>query len=218
MAHRLNIDLSSKPISQKRRVINAERYVALKEEVDKLLANGFIREPYYPNWLANRVMVKKKNNKCRTCQGIEANPEKIKALRNVRSPTKLAYVQSLNAQVATLSWFISKSTDKCVPFFNVLGGNKKFQWMKELHGASSLIIKTTRHGEVYCLSGDDSVCDKHGFSVGRKQDPATKLLCKQEVVGHIKHISADGEARILPSGGIKEVATLLPSPQYRGID
>ncbi|KAL5736657.1 hypothetical protein ACOSQ2_031445 [Xanthoceras sorbifolium] len=47
--------------------MNAKRYAALKEEVDKLLTNGFIRESYYPNWLANPVLVKKKNNKWRTC-------------------------------------------------------------------------------------------------------------------------------------------------------
>ncbi|KAL5763893.1 hypothetical protein ACOSQ2_016488 [Xanthoceras sorbifolium] len=64
-------------------------------------------------------------------QGIEANPEKMKALRDMRSPTKLKHVQNLNGQVAALSRFISKSTDKCVPFFNVLRGNKKFEWTEE---------------------------------------------------------------------------------------
>ena len=45
----------------------AERYAALKEEVDKLLANKFIREAHYPTWVANLVLVKKKNGKWRTC-------------------------------------------------------------------------------------------------------------------------------------------------------
>ena len=63
MAHRLNIDPSFKPVRQKKRAMNAERYVALKEEVEKLLANGFIRESYYPDWLANPVLVKKNNGK-----------------------------------------------------------------------------------------------------------------------------------------------------------
>ena len=37
------------------------------EEVDKLLAAKFIREVYYPVWLANIVMVKKSNGKWRMC-------------------------------------------------------------------------------------------------------------------------------------------------------
>ena len=37
------------------------------EEVEKLLVAGFIREVYYPEWLANVVMVKKSNGKWRMC-------------------------------------------------------------------------------------------------------------------------------------------------------
>ena len=37
------------------------------EEVRKLQDAGFIRKVYYPNWLANVVMVKKANRKWRMC-------------------------------------------------------------------------------------------------------------------------------------------------------
>ena len=37
------------------------------DEVNKLLAANFIREVYYPEWLANVVMVKKANGKWRMC-------------------------------------------------------------------------------------------------------------------------------------------------------
>ena len=40
---------------------------AIKEEVQKLMAAKFIREVYYPDWLANVVMVKKANDKWRMC-------------------------------------------------------------------------------------------------------------------------------------------------------
>uniref|UniRef100_A0A2N9GA19 Uncharacterized protein n=1 Tax=Fagus sylvatica TaxID=28930 RepID=A0A2N9GA19_FAGSY len=40
---------------------------AISDEVEKVLATGFIREVYYPNWLANVVMVKKSNGKWRMC-------------------------------------------------------------------------------------------------------------------------------------------------------
>ena len=39
----------------------------MKEEVDKLISNGFIKESFYPSWLANPVLVKKSNGKWRTC-------------------------------------------------------------------------------------------------------------------------------------------------------
>ena len=37
------------------------------DEVNKLFAANFIREVYYPEWLANIVMVKKANGKWRMC-------------------------------------------------------------------------------------------------------------------------------------------------------
>ena len=47
--------------------MDTERYQVLKEEVDKLLSNGFIKECFYPSWLANPILVKKPNSKWRTC-------------------------------------------------------------------------------------------------------------------------------------------------------
>ena len=37
------------------------------EEVEKLLTTGFIREVYYPEWLANVIMAKKSNGKWCMC-------------------------------------------------------------------------------------------------------------------------------------------------------
>lgn len=55
-------------------------------------------------------------------RGTEANPDKIKALVEMRSPQKPCEVQSLTGQVAALSYFILKVTDKCIPFFKILKG------------------------------------------------------------------------------------------------
>ncbi|XP_070010102.1 uncharacterized protein [Nicotiana sylvestris] len=52
---------------QMRRKFNAAINETVNEEVDKLLANGSIRESKYPQWVANVVMVKKKNEKWRMC-------------------------------------------------------------------------------------------------------------------------------------------------------
>ena len=44
-----------------------ERDKAIAEEVRKLLEANFIQEVYYPDWLANVVMVKKDSGKWRIC-------------------------------------------------------------------------------------------------------------------------------------------------------
>ena len=53
-------------------------------------------------------------------QGIEANPEKIKALIKMQSPRTVKKVQRLTGRVAALNRFISRATDKCLPLFKVL--------------------------------------------------------------------------------------------------
>ena len=63
ITHRLNVSPSFKPIRQKKRVFAPGRDSAIKDEVHKLMAAKFIREVYYPDWLANVVIVKKANGK-----------------------------------------------------------------------------------------------------------------------------------------------------------
>ena len=63
--HHLNVDPEKKLVQQRRRVFAPERNKAIMDEVNKLLAANFIREVYYPEWLANVVMVKKANGKWR---------------------------------------------------------------------------------------------------------------------------------------------------------
>ncbi|XP_074342397.1 uncharacterized protein LOC141679939 [Apium graveolens] len=52
--------------TSKSRLVSGERAIALKEEVDQLLKVGLIKESFYPEWLANPVLVKKPNGKWRT--------------------------------------------------------------------------------------------------------------------------------------------------------
>ncbi|XP_048619845.1 uncharacterized protein LOC125590349 [Brassica napus] len=66
-SHELNVDPTFKPIRQKRRKLGPERSKAVNEEVDRLVDAGFIAEVRYPEWLANPIVVKKKNGKWRIC-------------------------------------------------------------------------------------------------------------------------------------------------------
>jgi len=59
--HSLNVSKTARPIKQKLR-----RFARDKKEA-RLLAVGFIKEVYHPDWLANPVLVRKKNNELRMC-------------------------------------------------------------------------------------------------------------------------------------------------------
>ena len=59
-------------------------------------------------------------------RGIEANLDKIKAVLDMPPPSNIKEVQLLTGRIATLSRFVSKASDKCQPFFQVL--KKAFQW------------------------------------------------------------------------------------------
>ncbi|KAM1302269.1 hypothetical protein ACFX2H_013216 [Malus domestica] len=59
-------------------------------------------------------------------RGIEANPEKIKVILDIKEPVTSKDIQSLTGEVATLTRFISKATNRCAPFFKALTGSKKY--------------------------------------------------------------------------------------------
>ena len=61
-------------------------------------------------------------------RGIKANPEKIQALIDMRSPVSVKEVQNLTGKVVDLSHFVSKEIDRCLPFFDILLRAKKFTW------------------------------------------------------------------------------------------
>ena len=57
----------STPKKQSPRRLSREHVEAIREEVMKLKRAGAIKEVFYPEWLANTVVVKKKNGKWRVC-------------------------------------------------------------------------------------------------------------------------------------------------------
>ena len=62
-------------------------------------------------------------------RGIEANPEKVQAIINMTSPKNMKEVQKLTGQIAALNRFVSRATDKCLPFFKTL--KQAFAWTDE---------------------------------------------------------------------------------------
>ena len=62
-------------------------------------------------------------------RGIEENPYRIKVVLDMPPPSSIKEVQRLIGRIATLSRFVSKASDKCQPFFQVL--KKAFQWKND---------------------------------------------------------------------------------------
>jgi hypothetical protein len=62
-------------------------------------------------------------------RGIEANPDKIKAILEMTPPRTAKEVQSLTGRIVALNRFVSRATDKCLPFFKML--RKAFVWTDE---------------------------------------------------------------------------------------
>jgi hypothetical protein len=64
-------------------------------------------------------------------RGIQANPQKIEALRRMHPPSNRKEVQRLTGKIASLNRFISKAAERSLPFFKVLHANSVFQWGAE---------------------------------------------------------------------------------------
>ena len=66
-----------------------------------------------------------------TQRGIEANLDQIAAIQGLQPPKNVREVQRLTGMAATLNRFISKSADKCRPFFDLVKKGKSFAWSEE---------------------------------------------------------------------------------------
>ncbi|XP_064997182.1 uncharacterized protein LOC135632503 [Musa acuminata AAA Group] len=64
-------------------------------------------------------------------RGIDANPEKVQAIINMQSPRTIKDLQQLNGRLVALSRFLTRSGDRCLPFFKALKNLKNFQWTSE---------------------------------------------------------------------------------------
>lgn len=66
-----------------------------------------------------------------THRGIEVNPDQIRAINNLRAPRNPKEIQKLTGMTAALNRFISRSADRCRPFFSLINKWKDFEWTQE---------------------------------------------------------------------------------------
>ena len=68
-------------------------------------------------------------------RGLEVNPEKIRAIMDIKKPTCLKDVQRLIGAATAVSRFISRLGDKALPLYRLLKKTKTFVWTEEADAA-----------------------------------------------------------------------------------
>jgi hypothetical protein len=61
-------------------------------------------------------------------RGIDANPKKVEAIKNLPPPQTRKEIQKLASMMAALSQFISKLRERGMPFYRLLRKADGFQW------------------------------------------------------------------------------------------
>ena len=66
-----------------------------------------------------------------THRGIEVSPDQIRTIHSLQPPRNPKEVQKLTGMIAALNRFISRSVDRCRPFFLLLNKWKGFEWTEK---------------------------------------------------------------------------------------
>jgi len=70
-----------------------------------------------------------------SCHEIEANPDTIQAILDMKPPRNVKEVQRLTVCIAALGRFMSRSADNCQPFFHALRQRADFAWDQKVDEA-----------------------------------------------------------------------------------
>ena len=66
-----------------------------------------------------------------THRGIEVNPDQIKVINDLKPPQNTKEVHKLTGMIAALNRFISRSADRCRPFYRLINKWKGFEWSED---------------------------------------------------------------------------------------
>ncbi|KAM0854748.1 hypothetical protein ACQ4PT_050237 [Festuca glaucescens] len=119
-------------------------------------------------------------------RGIEAKPDKIKAIEDMQPPRRVKDVQRLNGCITALGRFISRLGERALPFFRLLNKKGPFEWTPEADQAfldlkkylsSPPILVSPRPGELLLLYAHQiTVVSDYGLE---------SVLRNREVTGRI---------------------------------
>uniref|UniRef100_A0A2N9F9R7 Uncharacterized protein n=1 Tax=Fagus sylvatica TaxID=28930 RepID=A0A2N9F9R7_FAGSY len=145
-------------------------------------------------------------------RGIEANPDKIKAILEMQPPKNTKEVQRLTGRIAALNRFMSRSTDKCLPFFKTL--KKAFEWTDECQQAfeelkkyltEPPLLSPSKQGEelyLYLAVSPTAVSSALIREEERRQLPV--YYTSRALRGARRKISPYGKVSVRPSDSRKE--------------
>ncbi|XP_061363479.1 uncharacterized protein LOC133307075 [Gastrolobium bilobum] len=104
-----------------------------------------------------------------THRGIEANPDKCRAVLEMKSPTNKKEIQQLMGRLGSLTGFLPRSAETTLPFFKLLRKEVQYGWTLECEAAfqeikrqlaSPPVLTRPREGEaliIYLYVGDVAV-------------------------------------------------------------
>ena len=92
-----------------------------------------------------------------THRGIEVNPDQVKAINSLQPPRNPKEVQKLIGMTTALKRFISRSADRCRPFFLLMNKWKGFEWTKECAQAFQQLKEYLSHPSIMSSPETDEV-------------------------------------------------------------
>ncbi|KAK8948482.1 hypothetical protein KSP39_PZI005424 [Platanthera zijinensis] len=131
-----------------------------------------------------------------TPEGVEPNPDKVRAILELGSPRNVKEVQRLTGKLAGLSRFLSRAGERCSSFFRTLRGGKEFEWTLECEKAFTALkqqltqtplLQGPREGEnlfLYLGVGTGAVSSVLIREEGKRQFPiyyVSRVLKKAEL-------------------------------------
>jgi hypothetical protein len=108
-------------------------------------------------------------------KGIEANPDKIRAILQIQPPQTKKEVQKLTGRITVLNRFIAKLAERSLPFFTILRSSAKVEWGSEQQNTFKNLklylqqlptLSSPEQGqpliqEVLSRDGEDLLCSRH---------------------------------------------------------
>jgi hypothetical protein len=160
-------------------------------------------------------------------KGIEANPNKIEAILRMEPPNTKKGAQRLVRRLASLNRFISRSTERNLPFFEILKSTEVFKWgpaakgfrrIKAILNRLDNINSTFTRGSIALICSSLSHCSQCGACTGEARWPgqktSTNIFCLRSSKLIKEKLYRVGEGVICRIDGLKEASTLFPSISY----
>src|SRR5512139_539619 len=119
-------------------------------------------------------------------RGIQANPEKINAILNMKPPSTQKDVQKLTGCMAALSRFVSRLGERGMPFFKLLKKTDDFQWGPEAQKAFEDFKKLLTEPPV--LASPHPQEPLLLYVSATSQVVSTVLVVEREEKGHVQKV------------------------------